>query len=63
MKEIRFKINDEGEISLEVIGAQGAECDDLTAPFEESLGVIAKKTRKEAYFENEERQYGQSEND
>ena len=54
MKEIIFKIDAEGEIQMEVQGVVGSKCDDFTAPFEKSLGVVAKKELKPQYFESED---------
>ena len=54
MKKILFKINDEGEVSMEVQGAIGASCDELSAPFEVELGVISTKERKIEYYQSEE---------
>ncbi len=52
MKEIIFKIDADGEISMEVQGAQGNNCEDFTAPFEESLGVVASRELKASFFES-----------
>ncbi len=54
MKTIIFKIDDEGEVSMEVQGAVGASCDDFSAPFEEILGNTAKKERKPEFYNTEE---------
>lgn len=53
MKEIIFKIDAEGELTLEVVGAQGSECDAFTAPFEEALGTVAMKSRKDEFYQAE----------
>lgn len=53
MKEIKFVISADGEITIDVKGAVGAECDTLTAPFEESLGLVQSKERKPAFFETD----------
>lgn len=54
MKQIKFKIDAEGEVTVEVEGAVGAECDLMTEPFEERLGVISEKNRKQEYFQDEQ---------
>lgn len=53
MKEIVFKIDEDGEIHLEVKGTLGQACDDLTQPFEVELGVVSQKTRKAEYYSDE----------
>ncbi len=62
MKEIIFKIDAEGEVSMEVRGASGSSCDAFTAPFEEMLGTVASKDRKAEFYANEnEEQHSSSE--
>jgi hypothetical protein len=54
MKKMRFTIDAQGEVQVDVEGAVGAECDSLTSPFEERLGIVARKDRKDSYFQTEE---------
>lgn len=53
VKKILFKISPDGEVQLEVQGAQGSECEAFTAPFEAMLGPIAKRELKDTYFQSE----------
>lgn len=50
MKRIRFKIDKDGEVKLEVEGAVGEECDAMTEPFEDALGIVTAKERKAAFY-------------
>lgn len=54
VKKLKFRIDDKGEVYLDVEGTVGAECDALSAPFESSLGVLATKERKDTFFQVEE---------
>lgn len=51
VKKIKFIVDENGQVSVSVEGAVGAECDQMTAPFEEALGTISKKTRKDAFYQ------------
>lgn len=53
VKKMKFVINDEGEVTISVEGAQGAECEKMSAPFEAALGKVEKKEYKDSYFQNE----------
>ena len=50
VKRIKFHISSEGEISLDVEGTVGAQCEDLTAPFEKILGTTGRRERKDSYY-------------
>lgn len=54
MKKLKFNVDEHGQVSVSVEGAVGTECDALTAPFEEALGTVSKKTRKDAYYQTAE---------
>jgi hypothetical protein len=54
VKKIRFDISPDGEVSVNVECATGTECERLTQPFEESLGMVSKKEYKDAYFSSSE---------
>ncbi|MBY0371272.1 DUF2997 domain-containing protein [bacterium] len=56
VKKIRFTIDAQGEVHLDVQGTVGAECDALTAPFEDKLGIVASKQRKDTFFSNQEQE-------
>lgn len=39
MAKIRFEVQKDGSVNLEVSGAKGLTCEELTRSFEEALGV------------------------
>ena len=50
VKKIKFKISKDGEISLDVDGAEGSSCEELTKVFEEKFDEIINKKYKPCYF-------------
>jgi len=54
VKKMKFTVDAHGQVSVSVEGAVGAECDQMTAPFEEALGTVSKKVRKDAFFQTTE---------
>lgn len=50
VKKIRFRITEDGEVTTEVEGAAGAECEAMTAPFEAALGTVSQREYKDAYY-------------
>jgi hypothetical protein len=50
MKKMRFTIDSQGEVSVDVLGVVGSGCDSFTNPFEQILGVVARKDRKDSYY-------------
>jgi hypothetical protein len=57
VKKLKFTIDANGEVQLDVQGAVGAECDKLTEPFEAQLGIVARKERKDSYYESQENEF------
>ncbi len=56
-QELEVSIDDDGKISIKVIGAQGAECLELTKAIEEALGVVVdRKKLPDFYVQPEKRQ-------
>ncbi len=54
MKKVKFTIDPTGEVSMDVLGTVGAECDSLTNPFEAVLGTVGRKERKDSFYATEE---------
>lgn len=50
MGKLKFKIDKKGNVSIEVEGMQGKACTDVTAAFEEALGVTVETEQKPEYF-------------
>jgi hypothetical protein len=56
-QELEFSIDDDGKISIKVIGSQGAECLELTKAIEEALGlVVDRKKTPDFYVEPQKQQ-------
>ena len=52
MPEIEVVISPDGQVTLEVKGAAGPGCLDLTRALEEALGSVESRTCKVEYFES-----------
>ena len=55
-KRIEAIIDEEGEVTLEVNGASGAECETLTADIEKALGKTTNRKRKPEYYKQNQNQ-------
>ncbi len=53
-QEIEISITAEGDVSINVIGAKGKKCLDLTKDFEEAIGIVTERETKPSFYENEE---------
>ena len=49
-KQIDFTIDEEGNVSIQVKGVAGAECEKLTREIEEALGIVSERTRTSEYY-------------
>ena len=52
--QVKFTIDKNGEVSIDVQGTKGSDCDKLTEPFERLLGTVAEKDRKDSFYETSE---------
>lgn len=52
--ELKFHINQDGTIKLEVGGVKGAKCLDLTKSLEKELGIVLDVEKTGEYYENVE---------
>ena len=53
-QELEISISADGEVSINVIGAKGKKCLDLTKDFEEAIGIVTERETKPSFYENEE---------
>lgn len=53
-QELEISISAEGEVSINVIGAKGKRCLDLTKDFEEAIGIVTKRETKTSFYESED---------
>ncbi len=50
-REIQFTIDDNGEVSIQVLGVKGAECEKLTREMEEALGIVTTRQHTSEYWQ------------
>lgn len=53
--EFQIKIDPTGEVLIEVMGAQGPVCTDLSAFLEEALGTVQERRFKSEYYSGQTR--------
>ena len=53
-EELEISISHTGEVTINVIGAKGKSCIDMTKELEESLGIIKSFERKSEFFQQDE---------
>ena len=49
-REIQFTIDDNGNVSIQVVGVKGEECERLTREIEQALGVVNSRTHTSEYY-------------
>lgn len=53
VKKIRFTIDSNGEVHLDVQGTVGRECEGFAQPFEDKLGLVSSRELKDTFFASE----------
>lgn len=53
-QELEITISNDGEVSINVHGAKGSSCLDLTKEIEESIGVVIEREKKSSFYENDD---------
>lgn len=53
-REIQFTIDDNGEVSIQVLGVKGAECERVTREIELALGVVHTRQHTSEYYQEAE---------
>jgi hypothetical protein len=53
-REIQFTIDDNGEVSIQVLGVKGAECERITREIELALGVVQQRTHTSEFYSQAE---------
>lgn len=51
--ELEISIDAQGEVSINVIGAKGKKCLDLTKDLEEALGIVKERETKPQFYEQD----------
>jgi hypothetical protein len=49
-RELEFTIDDDGKITIKVIGGEGKECLELTKEIEEALGLVTERTKTSEFY-------------
>jgi hypothetical protein len=49
-QELEFSIDDEGKISIKVVGAEGSECLEMTKAIEEALGIVVDRQKTSEFY-------------
>ncbi len=55
-QELEFSIDDDGKISIKVIGAQGPECLELTKAIEDALGIVVDRQKTSDFYVEPQKQ-------
>lgn len=50
-REIQFTIDADGNVSLQVLGVKGADCEKLTREIEEALGLVQSRERTSEFWQ------------
>ncbi|MEZ0229430.1 MAG: DUF2997 domain-containing protein [Planctomycetota bacterium] len=54
--ELEFSIDDDGKISIKVIGAEGKECLEMTKAIEEALGIVTDRQKTADFYVQPQKQ-------
>jgi hypothetical protein len=57
-QELEISIDDEGNVSIKVIGVDGAKCLELTRELEEALGIVTDRKRTGDFYNEEKKTEG-----
>ncbi len=55
-EELEISISNTGEVTINVIGAKGSSCVDMTKDLEESLGIMKYFERKSEFYQQDNNQ-------
>jgi len=53
-QELEITISEDGEVSINVLGAKGKNCMDMTKDLEDALGLVTNREMKSSYYEQED---------
>jgi hypothetical protein len=56
-QELDIQISSDGNVMINVQGAKGKTCLDLTKDLEESLGLVIKRETKSSFYERDETEH------
>jgi hypothetical protein len=55
-QELDIEISSDGTVTINVQGAKGSSCLDLTKDIEESLGLVLEREKKSSFYEKDEQE-------
>ena len=58
-QELEIHISETGDISINVLGAKGKSCIDMTKELEAALGTVVQRDFKTSYYEQKDTYYVQ----
>lgn len=58
-QELEIHISETGDISINVFGAKGKSCIDMTKELEAALGTVVQRDFKTSYYEQKDTDYVQ----
>ena len=53
-QELEITISENGEVGINVLGAKGKNCMDITKDLEDALGLVTNREMKSSYYEQED---------
>lgn len=54
-QELEISISNTGEVTVNVIGAKGRTCMDMTKELEESLGIVTSLEKKSEFYQQDQK--------
>lgn len=54
-EELEITISNDGTVTINVQGAKGSSCLDLTKDLEEALGMVVKREKKSSFYEENDK--------
>lgn len=53
-QELEITISENGEVGINVLGAKGKNCMNITKDLEDALGLVTNREMKSSYYERED---------
>lgn len=53
-QELEITISENGEVDINVLGAKGKNCMNITKDLEDALGLVTNREMKSSYYEQED---------
>ena len=59
MAKVKVIVSKDGEVTVDVNGVVGRDCEKLTRELEKKLGLVKKRTKKREYYRQAQKHKGQ----